>query len=169
MTPQPAPLIALVLGGLAVIMSACQSQPPKAEMMATVCDHNPCREAREIELIDQTGQAHRLQIPAGPIFVHGWLSVVTGESHSLALQAGPDNTVHANWLAGAVGGGGQRAFQGSPKPTARQRDSLYRAAPIQPPGSPSGLACRTITRGREPIPPSGFADHSPGPSHPKAI
>gem|GEM_PF-2745800 len=70
--------------------------------MATVCDHNPCREAREIELIDQTGQAHRLQIPAGPIFVHGWLSVVTGESHSLALQAGPDNTVHANWLAGAV-------------------------------------------------------------------
>lgn len=88
-----------------MVLAGCQQMPPREEMLNRVCAQHPCRSAEVLYLQDKHGERHPVAIPAGPIFVAGWLSVVTGEQHALALSEGPEGQVHASWLAGVVPGG----------------------------------------------------------------
>ncbi|MCP1726499.1 hypothetical protein J2T60_000464 [Natronospira proteinivora] len=79
------------------LLGACQQMPPREEMLSSVCERQPCRPATVIQLQDQSGEPHPVQVPAGPIFAGGWLSVISGEQHALVLMEDKAGRIHPSW------------------------------------------------------------------------
>lgn len=82
-----------------LVLSACNSLPPREEMLIEACKRNPCREPTRINLTDSAGQSHEFRIPRGPIFAGGILSVVIGETQALSLTRKEDQRFTARWVA----------------------------------------------------------------------
>ncbi|MEA5444321.1 hypothetical protein VCB98_00630 [Gammaproteobacteria bacterium AB-CW1] len=84
---------------LALLLAACQALPSREEMLTHACEANPCRQAHEIELIDGEGRIQRFQVPAGPLFAGGVVSVMSGERAGLNLSESSDGRLSLQWVA----------------------------------------------------------------------
>jgi hypothetical protein len=80
------------------LLAACQGLPPREEMLDIACADLPCRVATEIELIDAGGETRRFEVPAGPVYAGGILSLISGETQYLELETGDEQRLTARWI-----------------------------------------------------------------------
>ncbi|MDQ2068409.1 hypothetical protein [Natronospira bacteriovora] len=92
------PLLALL--PVVTLLAACQTLPPREEMLALGCSHAPCREAGALQLHDDEGRVQTFHVPAGPVFAGGILSIVLGETHYLGIshEGTDDGRLKMQWM-----------------------------------------------------------------------
>lgn len=84
---------------LALSLAACQSLPPRSEMLEAACAEQPCRAESRITLHDASGRAHEFLLPAGPVFAGGVLSIVQGETQHLSVRIDDRGEAMLHWLS----------------------------------------------------------------------
>jgi hypothetical protein len=80
-------------------LAACQTLPPRSEMLATACAEQPCRAESRITLHDASGRAHEFLLPAGPVFAGGVLSIAQGETQHLSVRIDDQGDAVLRWLS----------------------------------------------------------------------
>lgn len=78
-------------------MAGCQTLPETEEMTATACEELPCREASRMVLLDGAGIARFLEVPQGPRWSAGLLSLIPGESAHLRWTETTDGELAPEW------------------------------------------------------------------------
>jgi hypothetical protein len=84
---------------LALSLAACQSLPPRSEMLESACAEQPCRAESRITLHDASGRAHEFLLPAGPVFAGGVLSIAQGETQHLSVRIDDQGEAMIHWLS----------------------------------------------------------------------